>query len=60
MSLEEQLRQNKGNILGRLGGRTGSIGITGKVDMRSRFMDFSKLKRKYGERLGLASSSREQ
>ena len=49
LSLEEQLKQNRG-VLGRLG-RGSQRGITGQVDMQSRFMDFNKLKRKYEIRM---------
>lgn len=50
LNLEELIKQNK-NVLGRFGNRGGPI--TGQVNMQSKFMDFSKIKRKYGDRLGL-------
>ena len=62
LSIEELLMQNKNSlpsILGRLGRGGPSRGITGPVDMQSRFMDFNKLKGKYGQRrLSLIDSGR--
>ena len=47
-SLEELLKSHK-SILGRFTNRGGPI--TGQVNMQSKFMDFNKIKRKYGDRL---------
>ena len=46
--LDELLERERGGLLRKLGQGGGEI--RGKVDMRSRFMDFKKLKSKYSER----------
>ena len=48
INVEEYIRSNK-SLLGKFTGRSGHI--TGQVNMQSKFMDFNKIKRKYGDRL---------
>ena len=60
ISIEEQLMNNPNNlqkVLGSMG--RGGTGITGPVSMQSRFMDFTKMKTKYGQqKLTLMDSGR--
>ena len=64
MSIEELLKNNVNNlqrVLGNMGRGGATRGITGPVDMQSRFMDFNKIKDKYGQkRLTLMDSNRTQ